>query len=174
MSAFDEASLVETRAIELAMPLIQQMSHDGRYVLTNKGNLAKELQKTAGDVMLNTCDGRIWGIEIKGEEENKHNNFFLETWSNLSRFTPGWMLTLKTDILLYCFIKEKDLYSMGFNRLRTWAFTQRRIYDFQEKPQGKYAQMNDTWGRCVPIQTIGKEVGFTRYLLEEGIYRKAS
>ncbi len=165
MSAFDDTCLIETRASELIIPFIQSMSHGGRYVLTNKGNLSKDLQKIVGDALINSGDGKIWGIEYKAEERNIHNNFFLETWSNLSRFTPGWMFNLNTDILLYLFLEEKDLYSLNFKNLRTWAFVNRRIYAFPEKQQGKYAQRNDTWGRCVPIDVIKNEVGFNLYNL---------
>jgi hypothetical protein len=40
------------------------------------------------------------------------------------------------------------------------------IADIPE-PQGKYSQLNDTWGRCVPIIAIEEEVGLRKYNLAE-------
>jgi len=71
------------------------------------------------------------------------------------------------DILLYYFIKERLLYSIDFFKLRSWAFMDGNIYKYPEKPQGKYSQLNDTWGRCVPIIAIEKEVGLRKYNLAE-------
>jgi hypothetical protein len=140
---------------------------EGALVLTDKGNLSELLQRQCGDAVGNSQDGRVWGIEWKVEEENKYNNFFLETWSNLARFRLGWLYTLRTDILLYFFLKELELYSIPFMKLKAWAFIKKRIYHFPEKLQSKTIQLNDTWGRCVPINVIEKEVGFNRYILEE-------
>jgi hypothetical protein len=162
-NAFKTACEVETEAMAILIPFIEQKSI--RYVLTNKGNVSKELQKTCGDALINSDDGTIWAIEIKAERRNKTGNFYLETWSNRKWYTVGWMFNLNTDILLYFFLEDMLLYSIKFRDLRHWAFVKGRIYDFQEKPQTKYSQLNDTWGRCVPIGVIGDEVGFTQYNL---------
>lgn len=165
MNAYIEAGLIETRAMEDIIPFLKTTSLNGQYVLTNKGNLAKELQKTIGDAALNAKDGKIYCLEIKAEVENKYGNFFLETWSNRKWFNPGWMYTLRTDILLYYFCKEKDLYTIDFNKLKAWAFIDGNIYKYPEKSQSKYTQLNDTWGRCVPISVIEESVGFKKHLL---------
>lgn len=157
--------MIETRAMMDIVPFIHGLSFNGQYVLTNKGNLAKELQKTIGDAALNTRDGRIWGVEIKAEEENKYDNFFLETWSNRRWYTLGWLYTLNSDILFYYFLNEKLLYSIDFRKLKKWCFVDSNIYKYPEKPQGKYSQKNDTWGRCVPIRDIEDSIGYKRYFL---------
>lgn len=164
---FEEACEIEAAALEDIWPFLLKYAHDGRVVLTGKGTNAKELQKTAGDALFNCPAGKVWTVDWKIEVANLHNNFFLETWSNRSRYTLGWMYTLQTDILLYYFFKEKDLYSIKFAALREWAFIKGRIYDqeFPEKKQNKYKQMNDTWGRCVPIKIITDEVGLRHYNL---------
>jgi hypothetical protein len=164
-NAFEKASLIEAEAMKDIIPFIRKNSWEGRLVLTAKGNLSKELQKQAGDILFNREDQKLWAVELKAEAENLHNNFFLETWSNRRRFTPGWMFTLQSDMILYYFVKEKELYSISVPRLKAWAFEGQRIYMFPEKRQGKYDQLNDTWGRCVPIDTIRYEVGFKFYCL---------
>jgi hypothetical protein len=164
-NAFEKASLIEAEAMKDIIPFIQRNSWEGRLVLTAKGNLSKELQKQAGDILFNGEDQRLWAVELKAEVENLYNNFFLETWSNRRRFTLGWMFTIQSDVLLYYFLKEKELYSISIPKLKAWAFEGQRIYNFPEKRQGKYDQKNDTWGRCVPIETIRHEVGFKFYNL---------
>jgi len=167
MNAFDACRQVEKCGMEDIIKFLRMHAHEGQFVLTDKGTLAMELQKSVGDALLNTEDGRAWGVEVKIEEENKHGNFFLETWSNLSRHTPGWMFTLRSDLLLYYFKKEGELYCMRLDSVKRWAFTERNIYKFPERAQAKYDQKNDTWGRCVPIEIIRTEVGFKKYWMHE-------
>lgn len=158
MTAFDAGRNIERLSLDILRPFIQQRAFNGQYVVTSKGPLAQELQRSVGDVLYNTDAETVYSAEIKAELEDKFGNFFLETWSNRARFTLGWMFNLKADLLLYHFLKEDALYVIPFNRLRTWAFHERRIYTFPEKPQSKYEQSNDTWGRCVPIDVLTREL----------------
>jgi len=160
---FHQCMEIGNKGIEELLPLLEQKSFQGRFTFTNKGTLSEFLKKTAGDIIFNCKNGRVWAIEVKTEAEKRTPNFFLETWSNLSRFTPGWMITLQSDILWYYFQREHLLYSIPFAKLKQWAFIKRRIYEYPEKRQNKWAQLNDTWGRCVPIEIIGNEVGFSVY-----------
>lgn len=168
-NAFDEASKVEQQSLKILRPFIEQRAMNGQYVTTDKGRLAKELQKTCGDVFMNGIDGKIYAVEIKAEAEQKHGNFFLEIWSNLSRYTPGWMFHLNCDVLLYHFIEQDELYVINFQHLKDWAFRKEngnkrgRIWDFKMRPQEKYVQLNDTWGSCVPISVIESAVGFKKF-----------
>jgi hypothetical protein len=153
--------------------LLTRTEVEGRFVVTEKGNLSKFLQKSVGDVLLNSDEKTVWAIEIKNEETKRHGNLFLETWSNCKWFTPGWMFTLQCDLLFYYFQDVRELYVIPFENLRDWAFRQPsvsahrgRLFDFPEKCQVKREQLNDTWGRCVPIDTIENEVkGVRKYKL---------
>src|SRR5882672_6997215 len=162
MSAFKAGQDVERRSMEILRPMIEHWAFNGQYVLAFKGRLSMELQRTVGDVLLNSGDAEtVISLECKAEEENTHGNFFLETWSNRSRFTTGWMFTLNADWLLYHFLKEDELYVLPFLKLKCWAFGLEggdgHIYKFPEKPHRKRAQANDTWGRCVPIEHLSKQ-----------------
>lgn len=161
MNAFELASRVEAEGVGRIVEFLREQSDRGHFVLTAKGRLARDLQLRVGDAMVNR-DGDIFGVEFKIERADKHGNFFLETWSNRSRFNRGWLDHLDTDVLLYFFMEDGKLYSIPFQRLKKWAFgdSQRdgRIYDFPERKQSKYRQMNDTWGRCVPIKVVIQEV----------------
>lgn len=171
MSAFATASLVESKAFARLEPFLEEAS-GGRLVVTNKGRLAPFIQEVVGDVVYNDRDGRMWAVEIKAEEENRYDNLFLETWSNRNLedaasharrgSNPGWLAKVQADLLFYYFIGCDSLYVLNVLGLKRWAFgqgdTKGRIYEFPEKRQGKYEQMNDTWGRCVPIRVLLAEV----------------
>jgi len=158
VSAFNDCRAVEQRSFDILKPYFAEATDDGRYVLTDKGRLAADLQQKYGDVVAQK-NGDVVCIEVKAEESNHWGNFFLEEWSNRSRFNPGWLLKLDTDYLFYHFIESDELYILDFPKLQYWAFIEPgiltgfpgRLYDFPSKPQTKRVQRNDTWGRCVPI-----------------------
>jgi len=167
MNAFEKASLIEKAAFKDILPYMKDTAFDGRFVITNKGNLSELLQKTVGDIIFNCEEEKVWAIEVKAEAE-EGKNFYLETWSNKKWKTEGWMHKLQCDFLYYYFLNTKNLYSMVFPDLKYWAFDKcgfseedGRIWDFPEKEQKKYTQLNDTWGRCVPINIISNEVGYS-------------
>lgn len=117
------------------------------------------LQAVWGDYTI-LKNGLPYGIELKAEAENRHGNFFLETWSNRAWFTLGWMYKLRGNSLFYYFVQEKELYTISIPALQAWAFGSNdkpgRIYGYPEKRQSKYFQKNDSWGRCVPIAVLQK------------------
>ena len=152
MSAFVDACRVEQDAMQDIIPFLEKQCP--RYILTSKGRLSKELQMQYGDAIAQTHNGKVVAIEFKAEQKNKHGNLFLETWSNRSRFTPGWMYNLNADMLLYYFLKPRGMVTMSFPALRKWAFHSRNIYRYPELEQNKRDQKNDTWGRCVPISAL--------------------
>ncbi len=177
MSAFDECQGIGARGMADIISFLKANAQDGRFVLTDKGNLSEFLQTSVGDALLNCPQGKVWGIELKTEETNPKGNFFLEEWSN---FTfgfqkPGWLQTLRTDILLYYFIAEKELYSIPFRPLFEWAYGKisadgsyvhdGKLRHFPAVPQRKHSQRNLTIGRLVKISVIERAVGFRRYLL---------
>ena len=170
MGAFEDAKQVEARSLKILLPLLEAKAENGHLVLTDKGRLSKELQKRYGDIFLNGKGGGLQAIEIKAEESDLYDNFFLETWSNRSRLTVGWMITLRCDWLLYHFLEQDDLYFIDFPALQHWAFRENNIYAYQEKPQNKYKQMNDTWGRCVPHKIVRAAVA--TYLIHPATWRE--
>lgn len=156
--AFDKAQEVEAQSWEILRPFIETKCFEGRYVRTAKGRLAKDLQKSAGDVLMNTDDETVWTIEIKAEKDHT-GNVFLERWSNRERFTPGWLETLKCDLLLYHFLSNDTLYVFDFDKLRRWLYhgehgRQPVASRFPQVKQGRYVQLNDTWGYLVKVDVI--------------------
>ena len=155
------------RGVIKLLPFIKQKVKDNQFVLTDKGNLSEFLQKTVGDIIFNCTNDKIWTIEVKTELDKKHPNLFLETWSNRHWYTPGWMITLMADFMFYLFYNDDIVYTVELQKLKEWAFHKNQIYKYPEKPQNKYVQLNDTWGRCVPIHILEKEVGLKTISLIE-------
>lgn len=175
MNAFDLGRQVEQRGLDALENYLTQASFRGRFVLTHKGPLSRMLQETIGDIVLNHHRTQeMFSVELKCEESERYGNFFLETWSNRN-YDPrrvGWIFTILADFIWYYFIDSDRLYVIDNRKLFTWAHElpskvieggSGRMYDFPERTQGKYNQMNKTCGRCVPISTIGDEVGWTLY-----------
>ncbi len=175
MNSFDDTRRVEARSLAILVPYLLEWS-DGRLVLTSKGSLSRYLQETVGDLLMNQPSGHLHSVEFKAEQENKYGNFFLETWSNrnledknshaMRGSNVGWLAKLKADWLFYHFLGSDELFIMDLFKLQRWAFGANgaagSIYKYPEKPQSKYPQPNDTWGRCVPIEIIEDQVHFKR------------
>lgn len=117
-----------------------------------------QLQRHHGDMLLKDSAGSITSLELKAELDDKYGNLFLEEWSNRHHSTAGWLRTCWASWLLYYFIRQGVGYLMRPDCLRLWADLDNRIEDFPLKRQAKYSQLNDTWGRCVPIGVLKDEV----------------
>lgn len=174
MNAFEQCKAIEIRALNDIIPFIRNQAWEGRFVITDKGPMAKFLQETVGDLMMNCPKGKIWGVELKSEEEDKYGNFFLETWSNLSFGwnRPGWFDTLKCDVLLYYFLNPGTLYSIPYKPLFEWAHGKVRdgklvaapnLHRYTLRTQSKNKQANVTAGHCVNIAELFQKVRFRRY-----------
>lgn len=165
MNAFESASSVSEKSFAILRPLIESRAFNGQYTVLAKGRLAKELQVSVGDLVLNTdAVGTFYSVELKAEQRATPN-FFLEYWSNRSAYNPGWMWKLNADLLLYHFIDADDLYIINFQRLKRWfhACEQRGrppSSEFVHCEQKSYDQRNDTWGALVPIVAVGAAIGF--------------
>jgi hypothetical protein len=172
MNAFRDASKVEAKGMAVLLPFLEEKAGRG-LVLTSKGTLAKHLQLIAGDVLYNDFNDRMWAVEIKCEEQDKYGNLFLETWSNRNLDSKGghaergsnqgWLYHCRADVLLYYFLESDELYVLNLFKLKQWAFgfasVPGKIYAYAEKVQEKRTQLNDTWGRCVPIRVLQESLG---------------
>jgi hypothetical protein len=175
VNGFERANVVGDIAVEKALRLFRERSYLGQIVTTFKGLLSEELQKSAGDLLFNSAKHpeRIVSVEVKGEKKYT-GNFFLEYWSNRKRLTPGWMITLRADLLCYVFNDIEHAFIVELPKLQDWAFrqeTERRdfdghIYKYRLRPQGAYEQLNDTWGRLVPIEAVQHDVGLIHWDLK--------
>lgn len=171
MNAFETARGVEAQANAALLPYLQEVS-GGRLVLTNKGTLAKWLQESVGDALL-MREERLYAVELKAERKHT-GNLFLETWSNRNLEnrashaergqSPGWLMKIRADLLLYYFLDKDVLYSIDVLSLKRWVFGRGDgtgmwgSGKLRECRQGQYAQLNDTWGVLAPISQLHAEL----------------
>lgn len=162
------------------VPFLEEHSYNGRFVLCLKGRLAQAIQESIGDALFNSADGRVLSVECKADG-TAYDRIFLETFSNKNLECPvshagrgskaGWLFSQGADILLYHRLQFDELLAIPLFRLKQWAFghegAEPNIYRFQERKQRKFDQLNDTWGRCVDISIIEREVGLKRFSVQQ-------
>lgn len=163
MNAFKVSCLVEARSRKILEPFLETAS-DGRYVFTEKGLLAKELQQTYGDIFT-TIHDRLFAVEVKAEEK-KTGNFFIEFMSNSNvqapdGVNPGWVLKLRADLLFYHILDCDELYILPFRWMQHAVingFTDIGVKPLVQTcklvPQRKAAQKNLTTGLLVGIELL--------------------
>lgn len=182
MNAFDSARTIEAKGMAVLIRFLEERAE--RFVLVEKGPMARHLQEIAGDAMMNIIPppghpdagaNRFYSVEIK-IEMRPTGNLFLETFSNKNlddRYrhaahgtNVGWMHKLRCDLLWYYFLESDELYVFDFYKLKRWFFGGRgeagAVNRFREVCQSKYSQLNDTHGRIVPLADLHREVGYTK------------
>lgn len=152
MNGIERSNETERKGLAVMVPYMQRLSTKAQIVSTN-GQLY--LQKHVGD-FLAKIDGRMTAVECKTEEKFT-GNLFLESWSNRSKGVRGWVDYCFADVYWYYFLDVNRLYTFPVQSLRDWAYGKGEamgaIYRYQEKPV-LFDQLNDTWGRAVPISTL--------------------
>ena len=132
-------------------------------------------QRNCGDICVIKPEGQKIFIEVKTEASNKHENFFLEEFSNRKTRKPGWMRYCNADILFYVFLKSNEVYAMSLSKLQRWFYETGIFRDYPLKLQRSNEQDNDTYGYVVPIKNLvelGNTIKFstisTAVLSQEG------
>ena len=153
MQSYEKCLTVEQEGYELITPYLDDYFDEYLTLKAdNKSSFLKVFQKNYGDIVAKK-DNLLVFIDIKVEKTNKYGNFFFETWSNKSRNTPGWFPKggVKADLIYYIFLnKPEAFYVINLDLAREWSV--KNIENYPEKPQQKYEQLNDSWGRCVKIE----------------------
>jgi hypothetical protein len=170
MNGFSLANAVEARAWVIIHPFIQAKAHNGMMVWPNDSPAGIAIQKSHGDIIMQTSEREVSTIELKAEEEFT-GNLFLETWSNKNLCSqkshaergsePGWLVKSRADLLLYYFLDTDDLFVCKMLALQRWAFGDGKpgkVWGFQEVRQNKYVQKNDTWGHLVSIDLLKRDL----------------
>jgi hypothetical protein len=170
MNAFARGREIEAAGNVILLPYLRERA-DGALVLTNKGTLAKWLQESVGDVLMNV-EERLFAVELKCEQAFT-GNLFLEVWSNrnLERReshaergqNPGWMFKSRADLLLTYFLDVDRLYSVDLFVLKQWFFGHGDSMGAIHRPhfapkRTRSDQLNDTFGSCVPIELLCREL----------------
>lgn len=143
---------------EYLKPHYRKRSEEGRFVFCDKGDLARELQMSAVDTVMQGAAGRVWAVEEKIVRwpGRQYTAFALETWSCTvpGREKQGWMYTAKCDVLLYCFEQADDsllCHAIPFLQLQEWFFADDH---FKRYSLSRTKQINRTECRIIPIRDV--------------------
>jgi len=162
MRAFEEACAIERKGVRAVSRFLKRAAYDGRFVWLLKGRMARHLQATVGDAIVNTDERTFWTVEVKTEQRYT-GNLFIETWSNRD-FKRGWLFSLRADLLLYYFLDRDELYILPLPRLQAWAsdgdIESARLMQFRLVAQKARKQLNETCGHIVPLSVLRREVGY--------------
>jgi len=115
-------------------------------------NFDKMFQHKFGDLLL-VSSGKTYALEVKFDSSDSPN-FFLEMWSDVTTLRQGWLQTTESDYILYYFINQGVMYTIGTKALKEWAFAQKQIYRYKLQEQKAWSQTNITQGFIVPIKDI--------------------
>lgn len=155
MNSFEKGCKIEKQGMDVLLPFIISRAYQGRAVPLFGNAQNKELQQY-GDILMSTESDKYMTIDLKIESRFT-GNFFIETWSNKSRFNQGWVYKCRSDRIFYYFLdKPEVLYSIVTEKFKEWLFAsvgnKPRLFSFSEVKQSKYDQMNDTWGVIIPVE----------------------
>lgn len=153
MGAFRTASGVEAEGLATLMPFAA-----GQGIELVPTNPHGYMQKIYGDFVAKWRSGGFRFVEVKIEKDYT-GNLFIEAWSNRQRGTPGWLDTCQADWFWYYFIESDSLFCFELRPMRRWLFDG-RIERYPFVKQGKYDQLNDTWGYLVPIADLTSQAWF--------------
>ena len=151
-------------------PQFYQERTNGRFVLMDKGRLAKFMQRRmAVDTIVQGHGGSAVSIEEKivRWKGRHYTALCLETESCMvhDHESSGWMAYGESDYLLYCFHQPDDsldCHLIDFQRLKEWFWPLEETWPVFQMPT-----RNRTRGRKVPISAIKAAVPCWRFSLCE-------
>lgn len=162
----------------LVEPFIRKLADNEQYLIIEGGPLALYLQQSCGDYHLR-IHGEIGTLELKTERKST-GNLFLEMFSNRNLEDPanhfrlgstaGWLQTSRARWLAYTFLDQRLVHVCSMLALQRWAFRRERVWQYPFRRQGQYAQLNDTWGFCVPVKHLGQDLKrhFHSFRIDQG------
>lgn len=155
-TAYARCVAVEEQAWPLFAEWLRLVSDDGTFERVPNRPGDYDVQRF-GDAWA-SVDGARQSFELKVEAEDRFGNFYLESWSNKRTSRRGWLYTCRADWLCYLFLEPAPvLYCFDLLAVKAWCFTE-GVERFPERKQGRHEQGNETWGWCVPIETLIAEV----------------
>jgi len=102
--------------------------------------------------------GRVLGVEVKGDRNGRRGNYFLELISNLEKDTPGCFLYSTADLVLYAFVREREVHQLPLGPLREWFLPRAKQFPTARTRTRTGASHYTTVGALVPVREVQKAV----------------
>lgn len=110
------------------------------------------------DLLWERADGRLLGIEVKGDRNGRRGNYFFELISNLEKETPGCFLYSAADFMLYVFLETREVHVLPLRATRDWFLPRAKGYPVKHTRTRLGKEFYTTVGVVVPIREVQKEV----------------
>ena len=110
------------------------------------------------DLLCELPTGQVLGVEVKGDRHGRRGNYFLELISNVEKDTPGCFLYSTADVVLYAFVREREVHQLPLSPLREWFLPQaKRFPTAQARTKAGKAHYT-TVGALVPVVDVQRAV----------------
>ena len=101
---------------------------------------------------------RVLGVEVKGDRHGRRGNYFLELISNVEKDTPGCFLYSTADLVLYAFVREREVHQLPLPALREWFLPQAKRFPTARARTRAGTAHYTTVGALVPVRDVQRAV----------------
>lgn len=110
------------------------------------------------DLLWERSDGRVQGVEVKGDRNGRRGNYFFELISNLEKDTPGCFLYTAADIYLYAFLDTREVHALPMPATREWFLPRAKSFALKHVKTKTGAFTYTTVGALVPCRELLRDV----------------
>jgi hypothetical protein len=110
------------------------------------------------DLLWEHPDGRVLGVEVKGDRQGRRGNYFFELVSNLEKDTPGCFLYTTADLYLYAFLDLGEVHHLPLPSTRDWFLARDKEFALRHTRTRTGAVLYTTVGALVPVPRVLREV----------------
>jgi len=153
------------RAVLLARELMSFLERGGRIHDVQED---PRFQHRGVDLLWDLPEDRVLGVEVKGDRHGHRGNYFLELISNLEKDTPGCFLYSTADLVLYAFVREREVHQLPLGPLREWFLPQAKRFPTARTRTRLGTAYYTTVGALVPVRDVQRAVaGASRWRRDE-------
>jgi hypothetical protein len=121
-------------------------------------SLDPRFQHRGVDLLWQRSDGRVLGVEVKGDRNGRHGNYFFELVSNVEKDTPGCFLYTEADLYVYALLDVREVHVLPMPAAREWFLPRASEWPLKHVHTRTGAILYTTVGAVVPVRTVQAEV----------------
>lgn len=143
------------RAVLLAYDFLKAQDANSR---VHDVQLDPRFQHRGVDLLWERSDGRVQGVEVKGDRNGRRGNYFFELISNLEKDTPGCFLYTTADVYLYAFLDTREVHALPMPDARDWFVPRAKTFTLKHVKTKTGAFTYTTVGAIVPCRALLADV----------------
>jgi len=131
-------------------------------------SLDPRFQHRGVDLLWQRSDGRVLGVEVKGDRNGRRGNYFFELVSNVEKDTPGCFLYTEADLYVYALLDLREVHVLPMPAAREWFLPRASEWPLRHVHTRTGALLYTTVGAVVPVRTVQADVaGAVRFRVGE-------